>query len=360
MNSALSKLIPTLRERIQNARKHKRSLTEEDTKVTLITPMIRALGWDVEDFDEVRFEYRHKSPDPPVDYALFHYRVPSLFVEAKSLGTDLKDRKWVSQTIAYASTVGVTWCVLTDGNEYRLYNAHAPVDADEKLFRTLRLEEDNEAEIQATLELLSKSNIAENKLTSLWEAHFVDRQIKFLLESMVTRQDNSLVRLLHKKIGNKGISQGDIKKSLQRANLQLDFPLLVDQTPVQIKAQPVPPVIPPNPVSSPEKDSAKIRLKDIIKAGIIKAPFKLEKVYKKQHLSATVEADGSITFGGERYNSPSLAGGYARNSVSGLPQGGDPYWRTNGWIFWNYVDPVTGEVHVLDHLMKLYLKAQRK
>jgi hypothetical protein len=28
----------------------------------------------------------------------------------------------------------VEWCVLTDGNEYRFYNASVPLDADEKLF----------------------------------------------------------------------------------------------------------------------------------------------------------------------------------------------------------------------------------
>ena len=45
-------------------------LGEQDTKAALISPVLRALGWDVEDVEQVRHEYRHQSSDRPVDYAL--------------------------------------------------------------------------------------------------------------------------------------------------------------------------------------------------------------------------------------------------------------------------------------------------
>ncbi|MCJ7686723.1 MAG: type I restriction enzyme HsdR N-terminal domain-containing protein [Desulfobacteraceae bacterium] len=74
-----------------------------------------ALGWDLEELDEVRLEYKKKPKDNPVDYALFIMRTPRLFIEAKSLEANLDDRKWVSQTLGYATVVGVEWCVLTNG-----------------------------------------------------------------------------------------------------------------------------------------------------------------------------------------------------------------------------------------------------
>ncbi len=43
-----------------------------------------------------------------------------LFVEAKDLGKDLSDRKWISQILGYATVVGAEWCVLTNGDEYRI------------------------------------------------------------------------------------------------------------------------------------------------------------------------------------------------------------------------------------------------
>ena len=112
-----------------------RGLNEENTKGALIEPILRALGWNVEDPDEVTREYKGKRRDKPVDYALRLLRSPRLFVEAKALGADLSDRKWAGQIMGYATVAGVKWAVLTDGNEYRIYNTHAPVDVEKKLLR---------------------------------------------------------------------------------------------------------------------------------------------------------------------------------------------------------------------------------
>ncbi|HKX45882.1 MAG TPA: hypothetical protein VJP77_04220 [Planctomycetota bacterium] len=47
-----------------------RGLNEENTKATLIEPVLRALGWDVEDFEEVQREFRVNKRNKSVDYAL--------------------------------------------------------------------------------------------------------------------------------------------------------------------------------------------------------------------------------------------------------------------------------------------------
>jgi predicted type IV restriction endonuclease len=73
---------------------------------------LSALGWDLQEIDEVRREYRRKPQDNPVDYALFLNRTECLLIEAKSLEKDLGDRKWISQNISYAAVVGVKWYVL--------------------------------------------------------------------------------------------------------------------------------------------------------------------------------------------------------------------------------------------------------
>ncbi len=122
-DSARQRLIdtlPKLRKRIQKIQNRKENIGEQNTKAALIDPLLSALGWEVEDIDEVSREYKRKPQDNPVDYALFMLRSPRLFVEAKDLGKDLSDRKWISQILGYATVVGVEWCVLTNGDEYRL------------------------------------------------------------------------------------------------------------------------------------------------------------------------------------------------------------------------------------------------
>jgi hypothetical protein len=119
--------VEIIRKRIQQIRDRKEQVGEQNTKATLIDPLLSALGWDLQEIDEVRREYRRKPQDNPVDYALFLNRTECLFIEAKSLEKDLGDRKWISQNISYATVVAVKWCVLTNGDEYRIYNSHAEV-----------------------------------------------------------------------------------------------------------------------------------------------------------------------------------------------------------------------------------------
>ena len=100
-----------------------RTIGEENTKAGLIEPILEALDWDIHDPDEVCREYRRLSSDKPVDYALLLLRTARLFVEAKGVGANLDDPKWANQIIEYATAAGVEWVALTNGAEWRIYNA---------------------------------------------------------------------------------------------------------------------------------------------------------------------------------------------------------------------------------------------
>jgi hypothetical protein len=125
-NQNLREAIRLVVPKIQRFRE--RSLNEQNTKSALIEPILEALGWDVGDPDEVFREYKPTSRDCPVDYALALVHDLKLFVEAKGLNGDLTDRRWVTQILSYATVAGVEWCILTDGDTYRFYNATAAVD----------------------------------------------------------------------------------------------------------------------------------------------------------------------------------------------------------------------------------------
>ena len=63
-------------ERLDRYARHGRRIGEQNTKASLIEPVIGALGWDVLDPDEVHREYRRRPTDNPVDYALLLLRTP--------------------------------------------------------------------------------------------------------------------------------------------------------------------------------------------------------------------------------------------------------------------------------------------
>jgi hypothetical protein len=163
-----TKLQGAIREAAERIRRFQdRKLGEQNTKASLIEPILEALGWDIRDPDEVHREYKPTPRDSPVDYSLSLLRKPRLFVEAKGLGEQLSDRKWIAQVLGYAVVAGVEWCILTDGDEYRFYNATAAVDAEDKLFCQIRLSDAQDAQAAETLSLISRNNMEGNRLDEL-------------------------------------------------------------------------------------------------------------------------------------------------------------------------------------------------
>jgi len=198
-----------------------RGMGEQNTKASLIEPVLEALGWDIRDPDEVHREFRANSKDSPVDYALKLLRKPQLFLEAKGLGEDLSDRKWIAQVLGYATVAGVEWCVLTDGDRYRFFNATAAVDAEEKLFREARISEDDPNETAGTLSLISRRNLEDKQLDVLWENHFSDRRVKIALQAILTGEHPGLIRLLRKSIP--ALKPKQISDSLARLDVSINL-----------------------------------------------------------------------------------------------------------------------------------------
>ncbi len=232
--SSLRDTVEQVRERIQRHRE----LDEQNTKASLIDPVFRSLGWDMEDLDEVRREYKQRPSDGPVDYALFVAGEPRLFIEAKKLGSNLADRRWASQVVGYATTAGVEWVVLTDGNEYRIYNSHAAVPVEQKLLRSVRLTDGDDQDL-AGLELLSKAQIHERNIDAVWRAHYVDQQVLSVLEGLFTPEpDPSLVRLLGKRL--EGLTKGQIIGGLKRIRASFEA------TPGDAPPPKTPPALPPS------------------------------------------------------------------------------------------------------------------
>ena len=363
--STLLETLTVVRNRIQQIRERKEIIGEQNTKATLIEPVLGALGWNLLEIDEVRREYKRKPQDNPVDYALFLNRTECLFVEAKSLEKDLSDRKWVSQNLSYATVVGVRWCVLTNGDEYRIYNSHAAVDVDEKLFRIVRVSDNDTKLLTDTLLLLGREMMRGTLLDELWKAHFVDRNVRLALESLLVQPEHGLARLIQKKAS--ALSATEIRASLKRAKIRIDFPApSVSTGPVKVLA-PQDDAGKQKGTSQHEagrkawetvKGMADATLDNLIAAGLIKTPFEMERDYKGVHVTAIIEKNGKVVFAGTAYDSLSTAAGMARKQVIGAPPD-RPYPQTNGWQFWQYHDE-NGDLHELELLRKQYLERARE
>ncbi len=215
------------------------SMNETNTRVLLIEPVLDALGWDTRDLESVTREYKVYDGSF-LDYALMIGGKPTLFVEAKALGKNLTDSKWVAQAINYANNEGVTWCALTDGLRYQVYKTNEPVDMSQKLLFEVDIAEtsaDDEDLSVMRLSLLSRESIMRGDLDALGVRLFDDARVRDTLERLFTAPPSRFVRLVRDMLpeAERRLSPSKIQESLQRVGrsfLRADAPTIETARPV--------------------------------------------------------------------------------------------------------------------------------
>ena len=125
---SLLELVETLKARIDE---HDDQLRKSEwlTRYALVDPLLRELGWDTEDPKSVIPEYQSKYGR--ADYALLGDGKPVMMVEAKKLGTQLRDSV-LSQGIQYCLEEGTKHFSVTDGQRWEVYETHKPVPIEQK------------------------------------------------------------------------------------------------------------------------------------------------------------------------------------------------------------------------------------
>ena len=116
--SEIEQLVKTFKAMPTSQRK---GLNEMQTRLGYILPLFRALGWDINNINEVSSE--EKVSRGWVDFSFRIGNVPRFFLETKRASEDLNDPRWVRQAIDYAWTKTVTWALLSDFEGLRVFNA---------------------------------------------------------------------------------------------------------------------------------------------------------------------------------------------------------------------------------------------
>ena len=134
----LKETIEMLRERIQAHRPYLEGY-ETRTRQALIDPMLRALGWDVEDPNSVELEYgiRRKW----ADYALMVNEKPIAVIEAKALGTPLNDDEKM-QALNYANMDGIDYMAVTNGDHWQMFDVFKRGQLDDRILMEFQLMQD--------------------------------------------------------------------------------------------------------------------------------------------------------------------------------------------------------------------------
>ena len=88
----------------------------------------------------------------------------------------------------------------------------------------MRISDSDPKYLMETLLLLSKDKMQGSLLDEMWKAHFVDRKVRQAIEALLGEEDSGLIRVISKKAAG-GLTQAEVRTSLKRAKIRIDFPL---------------------------------------------------------------------------------------------------------------------------------------
>lgn len=169
-------MIESLQLFIENLRVDKRilSFNEDQAKMAIILPILRRIGWDTENIDEVYPEFSVENRR--VDYALRIKNKSVVFLEAKRPTEDLDSGNHQEQLLDYSFRQGIELALLTNGITWFLYLPNAGGDWKARKFYTIDLKEQETISVASKfIELLSKKNVESGKAIQTAKAIHKDK-----------------------------------------------------------------------------------------------------------------------------------------------------------------------------------------
>lgn len=287
-----------------------RDLGEADTRAHLIDPMLRILGYV--SIDDVRYEVPLPASRDFLDYVLYRDGSPFCIVEAKPLRTSITIQA-AAQCVQYASVAGVRWCLVTNGREWSLYDAHGRGPLADKHVASVSLASQSS---HAAWDLLCL--FAKNATTPAADP-LVRLIVRRAVEDELSRPDSKTVATLRKAVRERfgeTVSAAMVLDVLRNGDvLKSDNEPLTQGPAAPSSAR----LTGGAPRFTRQRGSG---IAEMVRSGLLLEGGRLEGPVSND--VGIVRAEG-IEVNGVVHSSPSAAASAARNGGS-----------VNGWLFWRY------------------------
>jgi len=131
---AIGNTIASILDDVKKAAENGITLTESMTETIVIDRMLAALGYAV-------WEYQKQGTAEGIgnipDYTILPKTPQQWFLEVKRWQLPLTEKE-ANQTVGYAFSQGSRWAILTNGDEWRIYDAHCKEHLTQKCIFTLK------------------------------------------------------------------------------------------------------------------------------------------------------------------------------------------------------------------------------
>lgn len=229
----LARTLSTIKKRL--VRQYDRSLQggsnrehriDKDTTIKiLIEPVLKSLGWEIENTDQVIRDYQHTPNHRSIDFVLLVNGKPTVFLQTDALINYVDDPRLAYKCIEHADDAGVEWCIHSNGRCYAIYKSNSNLSKDKRLFYRIDIKTafGNE-QIQrdaSILSLFSPMSLMSEYANLYWSKLHVDRMVKFSLRKIT---ENVKFHRLIKKMLHTSISLAQIEDSLKRIGIEFSVP----------------------------------------------------------------------------------------------------------------------------------------
>lgn len=204
MNHDLTTALTRLADKIKE-HEDRLQTTEAATKQWIIDPFIEALGYNLNDPDEVVPEFHAdvgiKKKDK-VDYAIMRDSKPLMIIECKCYGSDLS-KAHLDQLYRYFGTTDTRVAILTNGLDYRMYS---DFEEDNKMdltpFLTFQMTREDlmSKTLISRIQQLSKNHFNYPRLADIGRRLKAENAAYIWLEKQSVNPSDSFVRFILKEV----------------------------------------------------------------------------------------------------------------------------------------------------------------
>ena len=134
------------------------SSNEESVRYQIVNPILRSLGWDLENPELVLPNISTEEGSP--DYTLIKNGKNVLFIEAKKLSVDIEDKGVIKQLAKYCFGEGMRYGLLTNGALWTLFRAFQEgTTMAERIIWKIDLENDELVAVTRRFNIVARDNI---------------------------------------------------------------------------------------------------------------------------------------------------------------------------------------------------------
>ncbi len=184
--------------------------SEEETKMSLILPLISSLGYDIHDNRVLKSEYVADvgiKKGEKVDYAIIIDGQPSIIIEAKQVGVDLT--KYISQLYRYFSVTNAKVGILTDGVRYLFFTDYIRENImDLEPYMYINMRELTEFNLSMLL-LYSKNIFNKDDINNHVKYNILNNKVRTLMEGIFNKDvDTEITSMFAREVGLEKYSKG--------------------------------------------------------------------------------------------------------------------------------------------------------